>query len=717
MEDYFFQVSKEDAATMGENVTLPTIQLVLDLIQAGLLPTPTEAKDFRDNPDRTAPMKAEISHNATARRSVKIPLQTNEDIEVSTDIAVTEGISAENVGDINRLLGEDYTDEDASDSQGPKTIYDINNAFIDRPMKNDLNSISTVKGLVDYWLAVCKLCLADDTDDPYSHWPAEAIRPIPFMDQFGPILCNDGSPTFALLRLSDTDEYRDKLFTAFNGGFHTMLENHKMRGRMFGDAHLREIWVEWRPTDGQLNWVFNPGDPTQVDNELVFYYLAFIASAVHACLDSKIESGLTGDDLQLTAVEVHDFIVERCSKSPIGCQFLNEIRFAETVFLMHQSEEESNADKYVTALKFSSLLFATNNAIKYAEIASRFFKWWHCASEADKKLYACAIMTKLTKEGKKIFIDRFFEWHIRDMRSLVGHHYRAGSDSRVERHALTLNFKKHLTDVFKDETGKSDKRKGATLKEGKVFCHVLSYLEEAGFWTNDNSDRRKLTDKSKELNIDIINAPQTGERRMRSFMAAKVGAGMSHAEFSNRAEEDESNIVAMLKRVYPTTEKQQEEDDRKIERSTTTKMSDIEKYYYKPELVEEWNYVKSIYEAREWVNDLPKLNGSNKEHYARAICEAREFIKRKDATWRNNREAAIRQEINTRIEETNNTINEKMEEASQSLFFRLSVSDSVREAYSEKVSIKPREEQRHSQLSQTSIASQISAGASFLMDI
>lgn len=97
-------------------------------------------------------------------------------------------------------------------------------------------------------------------------------------------------------------------------------------------------------------------------------------------------------------------------------------------------------------------------------------------------------------------------------------------------------------------------------------------------------------------------------------------------------------------------------------------MSDIEKYYYKPELVEEWNYVKSIYEAREWVNDLPKLNGSNKQHYARAICEAREFIKRKDATWRNNREAAIRQEINTRIEETNNTSNEKMEKR-HSLYF------------------------------------------------
>ena len=85
---------------------------------------------------------------------------------------------------------------------------------------------------------------------------------------------------------------------------------------------------------------------------------------------------------------MHTFIVvEKCSKSPVGCQVLNEIRFAEAVCLLHQAEEESDATKFVTALKFLSLLFTTNNAIKYTEIAGEFFKWWYCASDVDKKLY------------------------------------------------------------------------------------------------------------------------------------------------------------------------------------------------------------------------------------------------------------------------------------------------------------------------------------------
>ena len=247
---------------------------------------------------------------------------------------------------------------------------------------------------------------------------------------------------------------------------------------MFGDAHLHEIWRKWRFTVGQLNWVFNPGDPNQVDDELVFYYFGFLASAVYACLEDRKANGLADNDLHLSAVDVHAFIVEKCSKSPVGCQVLNEIRFAEAVFLLHQAEEESDATKFVTALKFLSLLFTTNNAIKYTEIAGEFFKWWYCASDADKKLYEEVVMTQCTKDGKRIFIDRFFEWYIKDMRSLVGKHYRAGSDNRVERQALLLNVKRQLCEKFKEETGQSNTRKAGSLKGSKVYCHVgtLNYI-------------------------------------------------------------------------------------------------------------------------------------------------------------------------------------------------------------------------------------------------
>ena len=60
---------------------------------------------------------------------------------------------------------------------------------------------------------------------------------------------------------------------AYFGGFHLILETHKKRGSLFGDTHLRDIFRKWRPTDKQLDWVMAPGDPNQVDSEIVMYHL------------------------------------------------------------------------------------------------------------------------------------------------------------------------------------------------------------------------------------------------------------------------------------------------------------------------------------------------------------------------------------------------------------------------------------------------------------
>ena len=112
------------------------------------------------------------------RRSVQRVDNDSNEIEVSREIATTSGIGQDNIGDINRLLGEDYVDEES------RTIYDTNNALIDRPMKKDLNSILTVECLADYWLEVVDRCLKDESElepDLYDNW-LEEYRPKPFMD-------------------------------------------------------------------------------------------------------------------------------------------------------------------------------------------------------------------------------------------------------------------------------------------------------------------------------------------------------------------------------------------------------------------------------------------------------------------------------------------------------------------------------------------------------
>ena len=52
-----------------------------------------------------------------------------------------------------------------------------------------------------------------------------------------------------------------------------MLETHKKRGSLFGDSHLCDVFRRWRRTDKMLEWVMDPGDPGQVNDEMLMYHL------------------------------------------------------------------------------------------------------------------------------------------------------------------------------------------------------------------------------------------------------------------------------------------------------------------------------------------------------------------------------------------------------------------------------------------------------------
>ena len=108
----------------------------------------------------------------------------------------------------------------------------------------------------------------------------------------GPILCGDGHPIFGMLLLQERDrEYKSKSSTPFNGGFYTILYLYKMRGKLFGPAHMQEIWKACCPSIAQLNWVMCPGDPNQVDDKLIWYYFALNTSAILALWSEHVTSG------------------------------------------------------------------------------------------------------------------------------------------------------------------------------------------------------------------------------------------------------------------------------------------------------------------------------------------------------------------------------------------------------------------------------------------
>ena len=124
------------------------------------------------------------------------------------------------------------------------------------------------------------------------------------------------------------------------------------------------------------------------------------------------------------------------------------MRFAEAIFLFQQAEEEGSAEKFVTGMKFASILFAASHTTKHCFISAEFLIWWHCASEAGKVVFEKFVLFRNTKDGKTIYTDRFVERMFRDMRAGVGKFCRRGSDSKIERQAMLLKVKKEFSSAL-----------------------------------------------------------------------------------------------------------------------------------------------------------------------------------------------------------------------------------------------------------------------------
>jgi hypothetical protein len=243
-------------------------------------------------------------------------------------------------------------------------MYSHNNVTKKLPVQEDLNTTQGVMMVNDYFCCISDRCLEQTTyamvgevmgagagaleeagmmdgitdgavENPWtvSDWPVE-YRPDPLMGSTGPWICGDGNPTFAIKVLQwDHPNYQQRNFRAFNGGFHSML-------KAFGLSHLWGVWKAWYPTRAQLDWVMCPGDPNQVEDELVMSYLGIITVAACALLEAWSDSN---ESLDVSAIDVHEFMKATSEKCPIAMNIYNEIRYTEAVFLMHQPTQSGGS--------------------------------------------------------------------------------------------------------------------------------------------------------------------------------------------------------------------------------------------------------------------------------------------------------------------------------------------------------------------------------------
>ncbi len=683
--DYEFKIEEKDAELLAEKITIPMIRFVMDAYK-DILPSYEQSKQVMDGEDIT--FTARVSHAVSGRVTMPPPQQQENTRETSTDLCETP-LDETDIGDIDEL------DNEHKPNSG--SMYSRNNATVDAPIKEDLNAQKTVMGIINYFCDIRERCLkfttvADgeggtiaaanedggvpqDLDTKGNPWAEEGWDPsdwpTPWMQGRGVYLCGDGQPTFAMLRLKKTHEdFKDKDFLPFNGGFHTMLETHKLRGKMFGSAHLREIWAHWRSTKAQLDWVMSPGDPNQVEDEMVMYYFGAIAAAIKELIDHREKCNQSTD---ISAFDVFTYMQDAAQQSPIAQSIYNELRFAEVIFLLQLAEETSDAEMFVTGMKFASLLYTTAHATKYTEIAADFLVWWRCASDADKVFFAKKIMTKKTPTGKSIFADRFVEWMIRDLRGGIGKHYRRGTDAALQRRTCLMSLQKEFENAFKeDEKDNDSSPQSSQRKVGKAFCYTFVYLVQGKLWKMTNQNETSSTSSSTiirrsidpdsdfaQISVDMINLPVCGEQRMDQFIHVN--------NVEDEPEDKEKRTAACLKDVQPTSEGQDNNDKRDLERCISTTRTFLMDSYSKNELVDVYKELKES-----WPDDnIPKLKGKNKPHYADAVLEARKLLIENDPQWESDTRNKLRQEIADRNASQIETINVRMKEIKEHIFFYL----------------------------------------------
>ena len=247
--------------------------------------------------------------------------------------------------------------------------------------------------------------------------------------------------------------------------------------------------------------------------------------------------------LKLKPCELVDFMIERAKVEPLAFCILLELRFAEVVFLLHQCERKNKNELLLASMKFLLPFYASSHATKYVSMVSDFLIDWHCMSDAERIIFAKAVLTRKTKNGCTIFTDRFVEWMMRDMRMWLGKHASTHHHKLVQQVALSLNErKKQKSEGAKPCTKKPSNNPVKELEINRVFCETLVFAEESNLWgpgdinfscdpcSDEQHQGRPMqrpfkSFKGVPLNTDLLFCVSTGTQRANEYFKVNLVDG------------------------------------------------------------------------------------------------------------------------------------------------------------------------------------------------
>ena len=584
-----------------------------------------------------------------------------------------------------------------------QTSLDANNSIVDRPMKADLNAKSTVKSLMNYGLDIRSNVLEKAAENEW--WEEQT----PIMQDYGLPLLGDGSPTYAISTILRTDtakKYKDKVM-GFGGGFHLLLETHRKRGSLFGASHLEDMFSTWRTTNGQLKWVLEPGDPGQIDAELIMVVLALYTVAIREEAKRRAKKAHENGEkhFRMSAADVIDSMTRRALEHPLMLVVLIELRLAELTFMLHEAERKGDASIYITAKKYLAALFAISHATKYVSMTIDFFVSIFCFSDADRKIYEEGIFVRKTKNGRTIFSDRFVEWMMKDFRTWLGKMATANPESMVARCALNMNERKKERLFGRSELKLEDSKKcGSPSKPVEldhVYCQIVAFATDANFYgdgplrhlrkgplskrnPNNNDPEEEFfpfeedefssicckNGKPIHLNKEMLSLYSTGRERLESYFDLFLKNG--DVNDPKRSEKEVS-----LASIDPVMSASDREDELDLERGIATDTEIISKNYTNAQLKVEIQQLNMKHiELRETLNNtssqfIPSPTSGKKSELVAQVVILRCGLIRLNKNWKKERLQEIQARLDVRSANQSSNMRNVMEKELRNSIYTL----------------------------------------------
>ena len=273
--------------------------------------------------------------------------------------------------------------------------------------------------------------------------------------------------------------------------------------------------------------------------------------------------------------------------------------------------------------------------------------------------------------------DRFVEWMMRDFRMWLGKTGNAHTGTLLERCAVMLGQLKRDKNIARTflhaDSANAREKEDAKLYVNAIFCEVFVFAMEANLFGDGPpmhckkraSSRQKGADgatrasnyeeftsgsdfsciclgsdkKQVKLNKELLRVLNIGERRVMDY----YDTYMVHGDLDDPSRSEGPDGVS-LKSVKPLKRDIENDIKSKIERTTSTKLGDIGKFYTKAELDDEIYYLNSVLlELDPCAN--PQRKGKLKDESQSKVFLLCLQIIELDETWVERRTAEVKEEI------------------------------------------------------------------------